>query len=178
MANNIDNTSSFTTSNMKPSADEETAALWGQNIAENTGYLYHQKDTISFAPLVQGTTVLATGDGDWTYSSSNWHLLKAHQDTIDGTFTSRWESDGVDITGTFAGTFSVDGSVEDTEYTSFAAQSIDEINTKKFTSNITPSAVDRWIELNYTLYVSGTSAFTAYTLWGTVYDQKFTAYKS
>ena len=46
MASNIDNTSSFTTSNMKPSADEETAALWGQNIAENTGYLYHQKDTI------------------------------------------------------------------------------------------------------------------------------------
>ncbi len=177
MASNIDNTSSFTTSNMKPSADEETAALWGQNIAENTGYLYHQKDTISFGlPLVQGTASAAVNE-DWTYSNSNWHFLKAHQDTIDGTFTSRWISDGIDLYGTFAGTFSVDGSVEDTEVFTFESISIDEINTKKFTANITPSAVDRWVELDYTLYVSGTSAFTSYTLYGTVYDQKFTAYK-
>lgn len=43
MANSITTAASFTTSNMKPVPDEQIDALWGQNIADNTGYLYYRK---------------------------------------------------------------------------------------------------------------------------------------
>lgn len=42
MANNIDDSASFSSANMKPDNNEETAALWAQNIADNTGYLYYE----------------------------------------------------------------------------------------------------------------------------------------
>ena len=45
MANDITSSAAFSFSNMKPDADEDTAALWAQNAADNTGWLYyaHQK---------------------------------------------------------------------------------------------------------------------------------------
>ena len=41
MATDIDNTAEFNFNNMKPAADEEITALWGKNIADNTGALYY-----------------------------------------------------------------------------------------------------------------------------------------
>jgi hypothetical protein len=42
MANNIvPSTASFTTTNMKPANDEIINSLWGQNAADNTGFLYN-----------------------------------------------------------------------------------------------------------------------------------------
>lgn len=42
MAGNIDSFAAFTTGNMKPSSGEQIDALWGQNISDNTGYLYYR----------------------------------------------------------------------------------------------------------------------------------------
>jgi len=38
MANNITDGGTFNTANMSPEADEETAALWAQNVADNTAF--------------------------------------------------------------------------------------------------------------------------------------------
>lgn len=43
MASNIGTTAVFTTANMKPASGEQIDALWGQNIADNTGKLYYRK---------------------------------------------------------------------------------------------------------------------------------------
>ena len=42
MATDITNPSSFSLNSMKPANDEETTALWSQNVADNTGLLYFQ----------------------------------------------------------------------------------------------------------------------------------------
>lgn len=42
MASSITSSAAFTTTNMKPAADEQIDALWGQNIADNTGYVYYR----------------------------------------------------------------------------------------------------------------------------------------
>ncbi len=42
MALDIGTTASFTTGNMKPETGDQADSLWGQNIADNTGYLYYQ----------------------------------------------------------------------------------------------------------------------------------------
>jgi hypothetical protein len=47
MANNIDFTGTFITSSMKPAADEETAALWGQNAADNMGFNHQTGNGLS-----------------------------------------------------------------------------------------------------------------------------------
>ncbi len=41
MASNIGTLSGFTTANMKPASGEQIDALWGQNVADNTGFLYY-----------------------------------------------------------------------------------------------------------------------------------------
>jgi hypothetical protein len=43
MASNIGTDALFTTPNMKPASGEQVDALWGQNIADNTGFLYFRK---------------------------------------------------------------------------------------------------------------------------------------
>lgn len=42
MASNITTSAAFTGSLMRPAPDEEIDALWGQNMADNTGYLYYR----------------------------------------------------------------------------------------------------------------------------------------
>lgn len=46
MPSNIQTTAAFTTGNMKPSAGEQIDALWGQNLADNTGYVYYRKPLV------------------------------------------------------------------------------------------------------------------------------------
>lgn len=46
MADNIDNSGTLTFNNMKPDNDEEITALWGQNMGDNIGYLYHTTKSV------------------------------------------------------------------------------------------------------------------------------------
>lgn len=43
MASNVGSTAAFTSGNMKPAAGEQIDAVWGQNIADNTGFLRAQR---------------------------------------------------------------------------------------------------------------------------------------
>lgn len=43
MASSITSAAAFATANMKPVPDEQIDALWGQNVADNTGFLYYRK---------------------------------------------------------------------------------------------------------------------------------------
>lgn len=54
MATNIGTNPAFTTANMKPASGEQIDALWGQNIADNTGYCYEREITV---PLYSQVTV-------------------------------------------------------------------------------------------------------------------------
>ena len=47
MANNITDGGTFNTANMSPEADEETAALWAQNVADNTAFNFFEPKVIS-----------------------------------------------------------------------------------------------------------------------------------
>lgn len=77
MANPITNTAAFATANMKPAPDEQIDALWGQNIADNTGYLYFKK---VFGPsfhldglnqsLTHGTFVFEKAQGHSQFAGS------------------------------------------------------------------------------------------------------------
>lgn len=53
MASNVTTSASFTTTNMKPAADEQIDALWGDNIADNTGYLLYREIAI---PQISGSS--------------------------------------------------------------------------------------------------------------------------
>lgn len=44
MADNITSAATFTTANMKPAAGEQIDALWGDNLGDNTGYVYYRKE--------------------------------------------------------------------------------------------------------------------------------------
>lgn len=46
MANPITTAAAFATLNMKPQPNEQVDALWGQNIADNTGYVYFRQERI------------------------------------------------------------------------------------------------------------------------------------
>lgn len=80
MANNIGTTNTFNTSNMKPEADEEIPAIWGQNMADNLGYLYYGKNLQHFRfqnPSYVTTSTYARGT-DWGGSgeqSSTFDLI-------------------------------------------------------------------------------------------------------
>jgi hypothetical protein len=43
MASNILSSAAFTSANMKPASGEQLDAVWGQNIADNSGYLRYRK---------------------------------------------------------------------------------------------------------------------------------------
>lgn len=53
MATNIGTSAVMTTANMKPASGEQIDALWGQNMADNTGYTYYREIQI---PAVSGTS--------------------------------------------------------------------------------------------------------------------------
>lgn len=46
MANPITTTAAFATANMKPAPDEQTDALWGQNMADNAGYVFFRQQRL------------------------------------------------------------------------------------------------------------------------------------
>lgn len=71
MASNITSAAGFTFINMKPAADEEIPALWGQAIAENTGYLYYKKHIVGNLHTYHSSD----GDGLVHNSGNENHLI-------------------------------------------------------------------------------------------------------
>jgi len=93
MANDITNSGNFSFNNMKPDADEEIVALWGQNIADNTGVLYYQNYlACSFSTNL---TMLKTQE-DWgTFATGTMFFIKQpNANTLHGTFQGNSRSSG------------------------------------------------------------------------------------
>jgi len=84
MASSIDNTSDFSTGNMKPASSEIIDAVWGQKLAENTGYLYYKYPQL----LCSWSTTEAEGDGGVNDGLSGTHwFVKTPHDTMVGTIS-------------------------------------------------------------------------------------------
>lgn len=71
MATNIGTAAAFTTANMKPAPGEQIDAVWGQNIADNTGFVYHM-DRLAVhgrLDLIPMTVASSTADkrGTWFF---------------------------------------------------------------------------------------------------------------
>ena len=99
MASNIvPSTAGWNTTNMKPAADEEIPALWGQNIADNTGFLYQR--TILDDRFVGNFNGKLYDDGDTlpiTNTISGMKLFfikKPEQDSINGTVYTSYNETG------------------------------------------------------------------------------------
>ncbi len=84
MAFDIDNSAAFTTANMKPNVNDQADALWAQNLADNTGFLYYRP--------YPGPTFFAPA-----YSSPGGGTAK-------GTFFFRKEPGAGTLGGTIVGT--------------------------------------------------------------------------
>lgn len=177
MANNITNSASFSTANMKPLADEETAALWGQNVADNTGYLYYRKDDIAF-PHERTSYATTVAPGNYERNYSFWHLLKGHQDTVEGTCTmSLIGAAGLSGNFTMSGTLSYDGTDEDTAGTTWiTSATITNAGTLNFSTTVTAPTTDTWKKFN--LKISGTAASNACIFTTELMDGKFCSYKA
>ena len=64
MASDITSSSSFTESNMKPDSGEIIDAVWGQKIAENTGYVYYE--TKLLCSFTANLSINTTSGTFWT----------------------------------------------------------------------------------------------------------------
>lgn len=117
MASNIDNTGTFHTTNMKPVADEETAALWAQNIADSLGYLLHAEKFVGNtnnyyqfnaeqynAPADLGLGLILTKDAKHnTITGTVWNVYESANSTssvtstvtIEGTQVQTYTNSGV-----------------------------------------------------------------------------------
>lgn len=58
MASNTGTNAAYTSTNIKPDPDEQLDAIWGQNIADNTAYLYYRSIQL---PIISGAPVQIRG---------------------------------------------------------------------------------------------------------------------
>ena len=113
MASNITDGVSFNITNMKPDPDEEISALWGQNIADNTGYLYYKDE---FAGNFHGAFIQKWVGGSEIYFSNSIDDQKLFFtktepfDYLNGTMFFAWDGNHADDSGTF--NISVDGTAK------------------------------------------------------------------
>ena len=82
MATDIDNTAEFSFNNMKPAADEEITALWGKNIADNTGFLRNLPTLVSSF----SNTITHENHDYATYVGTTHFKKLANFNTLHGTF--------------------------------------------------------------------------------------------
>ncbi len=54
MASSIGTSAAYTSASMKPASGEQIDALWGQNVADNTGYVWHKVQQVHI-PISSGT---------------------------------------------------------------------------------------------------------------------------
>jgi len=69
MANDITNSATFTLGNMKPEHSEVIPALWGQNAADNTGFLYYRDQMLGNVGSITLNEVGVGGAGETTNST-------------------------------------------------------------------------------------------------------------
>src|SRR5690349_7631702 len=85
MADNILNSASFATANMKPAAagGENIDSVWGRNLADNTGYVFFRKTPgPGYSNRVNGGASYATNAGthqfthrrEWPYLTGSFTL--------------------------------------------------------------------------------------------------------
>ena len=83
MASDITTGASFNKTNMKPSPDEEISALWGQNMADNTGFLYYHP-----IPVCTINANHEADDAVNAYAIGTVHFMKTPRfNTLVGTLT-------------------------------------------------------------------------------------------
>jgi len=108
MASDITSSASFTESNMKPANSEVIPAVWGQNIADNTGFLYHDERFVGNCgggKEGQDGTIGSYSYGLTTVYNGTFHTgigfqKKSRFDAITGTLLWNYTTDDADITGT------------------------------------------------------------------------------
>jgi hypothetical protein len=79
-------TAAFATANMKPIPDEQIDALWGQNIADNTGFLYNRLYTDKVPGPCFGCTPIYSGITDGTYRGTFFFEKRPGMGTFFGSF--------------------------------------------------------------------------------------------
>ena len=101
MASDITTTGTFTTTNMRPAGGEQIDALWGDNVADNTGYIYYRKQPLlSFWERVSTSIIEPSA----TYYVNH----RQEYGTINGSFTVYGSGLGGGAATLFA-TFTLDG---------------------------------------------------------------------
>ncbi len=100
MANDIDDSATFATTNMKPEADEEVTALWSQNIAYNTGQLHFAARTVF------DWTISPESPETLGFQFASFHFRKfENNNTLRGIMRGKGESSGG---GTALGTMNLE----------------------------------------------------------------------
>ena len=89
MASSITSAASFATSNMKPVSGEQIDALWGQNIADNTGYVYYRPTPGPTLSLQRRVGTFAAGDETGVPAEATAYFYKAGSEhaTFCGSFS-------------------------------------------------------------------------------------------
>ena len=120
MASSITSAASFATSNMKPVSGEQIDALWGQNIADNTGYLYYRVTPGPVLSLHRRTGTFASGDENGMPCEGTAYFYKAGSEhaTFCGSYSGFFNNnvskshklqiqvDGINVVSTTFGTAS------------------------------------------------------------------------
>lgn len=92
MASDIGTTAGFTTANMRPASGEQIDALWGQNISDNTGFMY-------YLPWPGPTISHTNGTNDLTdYRGTYYFQKRAGMGTFIGSMNGTVHSSGADVT--------------------------------------------------------------------------------
>jgi len=79
MASNIGTNAQFATTNMKPDNGEQIDSLWGQNIADNTGYVYYRDiPCVEFSRGVVVSTESLTAANQFTQGTKWFKKTPAH----------------------------------------------------------------------------------------------------
>jgi hypothetical protein len=104
MADSIVNTATFTTSNMKPAAagGENIDAVWGRNVADNTGYLYHNNNNRVIANINQNAFLFRLASGDFNVPFYGTYLFKKYNDLT--TLSGTWAMTRAETASPFTGT--------------------------------------------------------------------------
>lgn len=87
MASNIGTNAQFTTSNMKPASGEQLDALWGQNIADNTGHLLYRPYFVP-APCMHFSGTNNSSSRPVSYGTT-WFFKTPGHNTLYGSWSVR-----------------------------------------------------------------------------------------
>lgn len=105
MASTIGTNAQFATTNMKPDNGEQIDSLWGQNIADNTGYLFYKPEVIpGFSVHMKPNS-----SQDTPTAGTQWFCKRAGHSSLAGSFTFIGSSTG--LTTAYTATMYVNGTL-------------------------------------------------------------------